>query len=102
MDLFGFGGVTREQPGDIAMKLAALLIAVPLALGSGAVMAADTTTTTESTSINSAMPKATESTTKVEHHEGLFGDKTVEKSKSTTQNADGTSTTEKSKKITND
>jgi hypothetical protein len=81
------------------MKLTAVLLAVPLALGSGAVSAADTTTTTESRSTNSGMPTSTESKT-VEHKEGLFGDKTVEKSNSSTANADGTVSTEKSKKVT--
>ena len=82
------------------MKLTALLLALPLALGSGAVMAADMTTTTESSSTNSGMPASTESKTKIEKHEGLFGDKTVEKNKSTTQNADGSVSTEKSKTVT--
>jgi hypothetical protein len=82
------------------MKLTALLLALPLALGSGAVMAADVTTTTESSATNSGMPASTESKTKIEKHEGLFGDKTVEKNKSTTQNADGSVSTEKSKTVT--
>jgi hypothetical protein len=82
------------------MKLTALLLALPLALGSGAVMAADMTTTTESSSTNSGMPASTESKTKIEKHEGLFGDKTVEKNKSTTQNADGSVSTEKSNTVT--
>ena len=81
------------------MKLTALLLALPLALGSGAVIAADSTTTSQSTSTGPGAPTSTESTTKVEH-KGLFGDKTVEKSNSTTQNADGTTATEKSKKVT--
>jgi hypothetical protein len=68
-------------------------------------MAADSTTTTESHSTNSGMatsgmPTSSDSQTKVEHKDGLFGDKTVEKSKSTTANADGTVSTEKSKKVT--
>ncbi len=82
------------------MKLTAILLALPLAFGPAAVMAADSSTTIESTSTNSGMPTTTESKTKVEH-EGLFGDKTVEKSKSTTQNADGSVSMEKSKKVTN-
>jgi hypothetical protein len=75
------------------MKLTALLLALPLVIGSGAVMAADSTTTTESSSTNSGMPTSTESKTKVEHHDGLFGDKSVEKNKTSTQNADGTVST---------
>jgi hypothetical protein len=82
------------------MKFTALLLAVPLALGSGAVIAADSTMTTESRSTDSGMPGSTESKTKVEHKEGIFGDKTVEKSKSSSANADGTVSTEKSKKVT--
>jgi hypothetical protein len=59
------------------------------------------TTTTESTSTNSGMPTAsTESKTKIEKHDGVFGDTTVEKNKSTTQNADGSMSTEKSKTVT--
>ena len=82
------------------MKLTAIFLAMPLVLGSGAVMAADMTTTTQSTS-SSGMPAAsTESTTKIEKHDGLFGDKTVEKNKTTTQNADGSMSTEKSKTVT--
>jgi hypothetical protein len=83
------------------MKLSAVLLALPLVLGSGAVMAADSTTTTQSSSTNAGMPTSTESTTKVEH-DGLLGDRTVEKSKSTSQNPDGTVSMEKSKKVTND
>lgn len=82
------------------MKLTAPFLAIPLAFGSGAVMAGDSTTTTESSSTNSGTPTSTESTTKVDQHQGLFGDKTVEKNKSTTQNADGTVSMEKSKKVT--
>jgi hypothetical protein len=84
------------------MKLTALLLALPLVLGSGAVMAADSTTTTESSSsTNSGMPSSTESKTKVEKHNGIFGDNTtVEKNKSTNQNADGSMSTEKSKTVT--
>jgi hypothetical protein len=81
------------------MKLTALLLALPLTLGSGAVMAADSSTSTQSTSTASGMPTSTDSTSKVEH-KGLLGDKTVEKSNSTTQSADGTSSMEKSKKVT--
>jgi hypothetical protein len=83
------------------MKLTAILLALPLTLASGAVFAASTTTT-ESMSIGSGMPTSTESKTKVEQHSGLFGDKTVEKQQSTTHNADGSVSTENSKKITND
>jgi hypothetical protein len=85
----------------IAMKLTAILLALPLALGSGAVFAADSTTTTKSMSTDSGSPTTTESKTKVEHN-GLFGDKTVEKDKSTSQNADGSVSMEKSKKVTKD
>lgn len=99
VDLSASYGVIRWQIGEYVMKLTALLLALPLAFGSGAVMAADTTTTTESTSTNSGMPTSTETKTKVEH-QGLFGDKTVEKSKSTTQNPDGSVSTERSKKVT--
>jgi hypothetical protein len=82
------------------MKLTAMFLAMPLVLGSGAVMAADSTTTTESSSTDSGMPASTESKTTIEKHEGLFSDKTIEKNKSTTQNADGTVSMEKSKKVT--
>jgi len=81
------------------MKLTTILLALPLVLGSGAAMAADTTTTTQSSSTNPGTPTSTDSKTTVEH-KGLFGDKTVEKNKSTTQNADGTASTEKSKTVT--
>jgi hypothetical protein len=83
------------------MKLTALLLAAPLAFGPVAVMAQNVTTTTQSSSTNSGMPTTTESKTKVEQ-QGLLGDKTVEKSKSTTQNVDGTVSTDESKKVTKD
>ena len=81
------------------MKLAALLLAVPLAFGPGAVMAQSVTTTTQSSSTNAGMPTATESQTRVEQ-QGPLGDKTVEKSKSTTLNPDGSVSTDVSKKVT--
>jgi len=84
------------------MKLTALLLAMPLAFASGGVMAADYSTTTETRSNNSGMPTSTESKTNVEQHSGPFGDKTVEKQKSTSQNADGSVSIEKSKKVTKD
>ncbi len=82
------------------MKLTALLLAVPLAFGPMAVMAQSVTTTTQSSS-TSAMPTTTESQTKVEQ-QGIFGDKTVEKSKSTSVNPDGSVSTDVTKKVTTD
>jgi hypothetical protein len=83
------------------MKLTAILLTLPLALAPAAVMAADSTMTTEHSSTNSGIPTSTESRTKIDHHEGLLGDKTVEKSKSTSQNPNGSVSTEKSKKVIN-
>lgn len=83
------------------MKLTAIFLSLPLVLGSGALMAADMSTTTESTSTSSGMPAAsTESKTKIEKHDGVFGDTTVEKNKSVSQNADGSVSMEKSKSVT--
>jgi hypothetical protein len=92
------------RPGNqenIAMKITAILLVLPLALGSGAAFA-ETTTSSDSVTINSGMPaSSTESRTKIEH-QGLLGDKTVEKSRSSTVNPDGSVSTEKSKSVTHD
>ena len=82
------------------MKLTPLLLAVSLAFGPVAAMAQSVTTTTQSSS-TSGMPTSTESQTKVEQ-QGIFGDKTVERSKSTTMNPDGSVSTDVSKKVTRD
>jgi hypothetical protein len=100
-DLLQSWHVARCQPGENAMKLTAILLALPLVIGSGAAMAADSTTTTESSStMNAGMPSSTNSEKTVERHSGLLGDKTVETDKSTTQNMDGSATTQKSKTFT--
>jgi hypothetical protein len=82
--------------GGTAMKLTALLLALPLALGSGAVLA-ESTTTTESRTSNPV--GTTESSSTMERHDGGTG-KTVEKRNSTRENPDGSVSTESSKRVT--
>jgi hypothetical protein len=81
------------------MKLTALLLALPLALGPIAAFA-DSTTTTESKSTNPVMG-STESSSKTEHRDGLEG-KTVEKRDSVKEHADGSVSTESTKEVTKD
>jgi hypothetical protein len=78
------------------MKFTALLIALPLALGAAPVLA-ESTTTTESKTTNPAMG-TTESSSTIERHDGISG-KSVEKRNSMKENADGSVSTESSKKV---
>ena len=78
------------------MKFTALLIALPLALGAGPVLA-DSTTKTETTTTN-PIKGTSESSSSMEHRDGISG-KSVEKRSSVKENPDGSVSTESSKKV---
>jgi hypothetical protein len=79
------------------MKLTAILLALPLIIGSGATFAADSTTTTQTNKSDSVMG-TTESSSTARHDDSWTG-KSVEKSDSMKQNADGSTTTQSSKTV---
>ena len=79
------------------MKIATLVLAIPLVLGAG-FASAETTTTTEKT-VNTPLGSV-ESRTTTDHGPGWDG-KTVEKQKSVTENPDGSVTTQHKKTVTN-
>ena len=79
------------------MKFTALLLAVPLALGSTAVWA-DSTTTTETTVSKPSMP-TTETTSSTERTV-TPGGKVVEESATRTKGADGSVSIDQSKTVT--
>jgi hypothetical protein len=74
------------------MKITALVFAVPLMLGAG-FASAETTTTTEKTVDTPVGSVQTRTTT---DHGPSMGGATVEKHKSTTENPDGSVTTQRS------
>ena len=76
------------------MKIAPLVFAVPLVLAAG--FASAQTTTTEKT-VNTPIGSVESKTTT--NHADSWDGKTVEKSKSVTENPDGSVTTERSKTV---
>jgi hypothetical protein len=80
------------------MKFAALLLIAPLTLASGAAFAQSTTSTTETTTSQPAMPSG--DTTSTTEHKVTPGGAQIDRNTTTTQNPDGSTTTDHTKTIT--
>jgi hypothetical protein len=78
------------------MKITALFLAIPLSLGSGIVLAEQVTTSSETIVSKPAMPSVE---TKSSEHVVTPDGATIEKHSASTENADGSKTSEKSKTI---
>jgi len=79
------------------MKLTAVLLAIPLALGTGSAFA-DSTTTTESQTTN-PMTGTSERSSSMERHDS-DSNKSIERRDSMRENSDGSVETESSKTVT--